>query len=69
MMFMSNMTEPEKEVTADVRRAYASVADKPIWEIIDQIISDVPEAVLNSLPTDGAERHDHYLHGTREKET
>lgn len=65
---MSNITEPEKEVTAEVLRACENLAHRPIWEIIDEIMSNVPEAVLNRLPADGAERHDYYLHGTREKE-
>jgi hypothetical protein len=65
---MSNITEPEKEVAADAHRIYEEEAHKSIWEIIDEVISDVPEAVLNSLPADGAERHDYYLHATGEQE-
>jgi hypothetical protein len=66
---MTNTSERKKDVTADVRRTYDHPVQKSIWEFIDEIISEVPDSVLNSLPADGAERHDHYLHGTREKET
>lgn len=35
---------------------------KPIWEVADDIIKDIPEEVLETLPTDGAEKHDYYLY-------
>jgi predicted RNase H-like HicB family nuclease len=38
--------------------------DRPIWEIIDEIRMGIPEDVLDKLPTDGAEQHDHYIYGT-----
>ncbi|MCP9294977.1 hypothetical protein [Planktothrix agardhii] len=34
---------------------------KPIWEVADDIIKDIPEEVLSQLPKDGAEHHDLYL--------
>lgn len=34
---------------------------KPIWEVADDIIKDIPEEVLSQLPKDGAENHDFYL--------
>jgi hypothetical protein len=71
---MSNISETEKEVAvkerrsaARKRRSHENPADRPIWEVIGEIMGNVPEAVLNRLPADGAERHDHYLHGTHEK--
>ena len=33
-------------------------------EIIDELMSDVPDDVLDRLPVDGAAQHDHYLYGT-----
>lgn len=36
---------------------------KPIWEVFDEIMSDVSEDVLNVLPHDGASEHDHYIYG------
>ena len=35
--------------------------DKPIWEVADDLIKDIPEEVLNQLPKDGAENHNLYL--------
>ena len=37
---------------------------KPIWEVIDEIMADVPEEELAKLPSDGAAQHDHYIYGT-----
>jgi putative addiction module CopG family antidote len=35
----------------------------PIGEIIDELMSDMPNDVLDRLPVDGAEQHDHYIYG------
>ena len=35
---------------------------KPIWEVADDIIKDIPQEVLETLPPDGAEKHDYYLY-------
>jgi Arc/MetJ-type ribon-helix-helix transcriptional regulator len=37
---------------------------RPIGEIIDELMSDVPDEVLDRLPVDGAAQHDHYIYGT-----
>jgi hypothetical protein len=37
---------------------------KPIWEIIEELLGDVPEEEFAKLPTDGAEQHDHYIYGS-----
>jgi hypothetical protein len=34
---------------------------RPIWEEIEEIISQVPEEEWDKLPTDGAENHDRYI--------
>jgi Arc/MetJ-type ribon-helix-helix transcriptional regulator len=36
---------------------------RPIGEIIDELMSDVPNDVLDRLPVDGAAQHDHYIYG------
>jgi len=36
---------------------------KPIWEEISDIVSTIPKEAFDKLPTDGAEKHDHYLYG------
>ncbi|GAG79000.1 unnamed protein product [marine sediment metagenome] len=40
---------------------------KPIWEVIEEIISDVPPEEFDKLPRDGATEHDHYIYGTAKK--
>ncbi|HMF36878.1 MAG TPA: hypothetical protein VKF17_09575 [Isosphaeraceae bacterium] len=37
---------------------------KSIGEIIDELMSDLPDEVLDRLPVDGATQHDHYIYGT-----
>ena len=37
---------------------------KPLWEIAADLLKDVPQEVLDRLPTDGAAQHDHYIYGT-----
>jgi len=64
---MSNVSEPEKEIADNERRSREGTAGS-IWDDIDEIMLGVPEAVLSRLPADGAERHDHYLHGAHRKE-
>ena len=61
---MANISESEKDVATEARRSPANPAGRPLWEVIDEIMRDVPKSVLNRLPADGAERHDHYLSGT-----
>lgn len=40
-----------------------SATYKPIWEIAQEITSDMTEAEIRRLPSDGAEQHDHYIYG------
>lgn len=40
---------------------------RPIWEVFEDIMSDVPQEVLDALPTDAAEQHDHYIYGLPKK--
>jgi hypothetical protein len=39
-------------------------AVKPICEVFEEIIAEVPAELFESLPRDGASEHDHYLYGT-----
>jgi predicted DNA-binding antitoxin AbrB/MazE fold protein len=39
-----------------------AAAEKPIWEVAEDLVRDIPEEVLNSVPADGAAEHDHYLY-------
>ena len=40
---------------------------RPIWEVFEDIMSDVPQEVLDALPADAAEQHDHYIYGIPKK--
>jgi putative addiction module CopG family antidote len=42
---------------------------RPIGEIIDELMSDVPADVLDRLPVDGAAQHDHYVYGLPKRPT
>jgi hypothetical protein len=66
-MIMSNIGEPEKDVAAEGHQSHEDMAHRPIWEVIDEIMLHVPEAILSRLPIDGSERHDHYLYGRTRK--
>lgn len=37
---------------------------RPIWEVIQEISATVPDEVWDTVPTDLAAQHDHYLYGT-----
>jgi len=63
---MTKIIESEKDADAG-REASGEMDDKPIWEVIDEIMRDVPEEALRRLPADGAEQHDHYLYGSPRK--
>jgi hypothetical protein len=38
-------------------------SDLPIWEVIADIMKDVPDEVFDRLPKDGAGQVDHYIYG------
>lgn len=42
---------------------------KSIWEEFRDVLKDVPQAELDKLPIDGAERHDFYIYGDRKAES
>lgn len=42
---------------------------KHIWEIADDLLSDIPEEAFEELPTDGATQLDHYIYGTPKRST
>jgi hypothetical protein len=37
---------------------------KPIWQVFEEIMRDVPEEEISKLPIDAAENHDYYIYGT-----
>jgi len=44
------------------------VDGRPLWEIVDEISSQIPLEEWKKLPADGAEQHDHYLYGSPKRE-
>lgn len=45
----------------------APLRERPIWEVITEISSRVPEEVWNNVPSDGSLNVDHYLYGAPKK--
>jgi Arc/MetJ-type ribon-helix-helix transcriptional regulator len=45
-------------------QAESAEARKPVWERILERTAAIPDEECDKLPTDLAEQHDHYLHGT-----
>ena len=41
-----------------------SQPQKPIWQVVQELIADAPPDIVDQLPTDGASQHDHYIYGT-----
>jgi hypothetical protein len=60
---MPNVIRQEKETESRESGPDVNPSPASIWEVVDEIMSRVPDEVLNRLPTDGATRHDHYLRG------
>ena len=56
--------EALEEILADVPADSAQQpASRPIWELIQDNMKDVPPEEFAKLPRDGASEHDHYLYG------
>ena len=57
--------EAVDKILADLPELPQSAATqrKPIWEAIEENMSDVPPEEFARLPKDGASEHDHYLYG------
>jgi len=37
--------------------------ERPIWEVITNLVKSVPDEVFDRLPKDGASQVDHYIYG------
>lgn len=48
----------------DLERPSQGKQRQPFGKFIEELVSDIPPDILESLPTDGAEQHDHYIYGT-----
>jgi predicted DNA-binding antitoxin AbrB/MazE fold protein len=62
--------EEHQEVTLVLETPDAearTVEEKPIWEFAADLVRDIPEEVLDRVPTDGAAEHDHYLYAANKR--
>ena len=61
-------SEQQREVLAFVEELESSAKPlRTLGELADELLKDVPREVIEQLPVDGAENHDHYLYGARKK--
>jgi hypothetical protein len=42
--------------------------EKPIWEVAEDLVRDVPKEALDSVPEDGAAQHDLYLYAAPKRD-
>jgi predicted DNA-binding antitoxin AbrB/MazE fold protein len=42
--------------------------EKPIWEVAEDLVRDIPKEALDSVPVDGAAQHDHYLYAAPKRD-
>lgn len=60
----------QREVLNFVERKISASEKKdtrPIWEVIAEISSEIPDEEWEKLPSDGSVNHDHYLYGAPKK--
>ena len=38
--------------------------DRPIWQMVEELLKDIPAEDLERMPADGSDQHDHYIYGT-----
>jgi hypothetical protein len=53
-----------EELLKEKNGEQVSVLGRPLWEIAEEISSQIPVEEWEKLPPDGAEQHDHYLYGS-----
>jgi hypothetical protein len=63
------LTKPGPAPAAPLERVSLTEEQKqkPIWELVDEVLGPVPPEERDRVPHDGAENHDHYLYGTPRK--
>ena len=44
-----------------------TAVEKPIWEVAEDLVRDIPEEALESVPVDGAAQHDHFLYASAKR--
>ncbi|MDQ2842371.1 MAG: hypothetical protein M3Y72_15270 [Acidobacteriota bacterium] len=48
--------------------ASADVDERPVWEVVVDLMKDVPPEDMAALPKDGASQIDHYIYGLPKRE-
>jgi hypothetical protein len=56
-----------EELLKETNGEQARMSARPLWEIAQEISSQIPVEEWKKLPPDGAEQHDHYLYGSLKK--
>jgi predicted DNA-binding antitoxin AbrB/MazE fold protein len=46
----------------------SAAIEKPIWQVAEDLVRDIPQDVLDSIPTDGAAQHHHYLYAVPKRD-
>ncbi|MGH9945808.1 MAG: hypothetical protein ACRD6X_01245 [Pyrinomonadaceae bacterium] len=70
---MEKITRRVRLLPADKQEAVLEFVDslgpprRSILDIVKEIEETIPDHILDKLPTDGAENHDHYLYGAPKK--
>ena len=59
----------DEATSAATTRESPARAQKPIWEVVDELRQGVPPEEFAKLPKDGAEQLDHYLYGSPKRPT
>ena len=59
----------QREQSQARQQATGGTGARPIGEVIDELMADVPAEVLERLPADGAAQHDHYIYGIPKRPT
>lgn len=49
---------------AKIKHHRSQKPPKPFGVFIEELIADIPQEVLDTLPTDSAEQRDRYIYGT-----
>lgn len=57
-----------EEMLTETNGGQTRVSVRPLWQIAEEISSQVPLEEWEKLPADGAEQHDHYLYGSPKRE-
>lgn len=54
----------QQNTTPATTAPVTSHPQKPIWEAFEEFADQLPDAIAQMLPTDGAAQIDHYLYGS-----